>query len=482
MKKLSHTVLINADRDFRIDGKPVSLMPLVLNEEEGPVAIIQAWILDCMVRIGEPWITVEKNVYIICVWYDFLRYRGIAPLDADENHLREFLLGGGVRASNVRSLAPKAEVTGTETNHNKYRVIVGFHDFWENRHGKSLRVHYGGTLAQLRENTFERKNRSVSRAELNFSKPENVGTKSQPGTPTQEEGELILEEALKHPNPNRAQTWYLVGSLALHGGARVGGIHSITVPRLISALKKEQAFKQVAGYAEMLDGYLRPGNRAKIKEILRGMRADRRKYIFCDVRNKGGGSIPLPIPIVLCEELIEYMCTFREETKAAFLKAKCRVPLNLFLSNKKRQAGGALTSRAMSNFFNPIFKRLDIDGTIHRLRATFAEEVVRDCYIRERALNGRAWQVKNVLQFASKLLGHKNFDSIQNYLNNIIAQELLAGYPVIVGTQENAGFLRALAAKLDDVDNEKFKIALERFFAENGLEPVLEEGRKYALF
>lgn len=176
------------------------------------------------------------------------------------------------------------------------------------------------------------------------------------------------------------------------------------------------------------------------------------------------------------------MCTFREETKAAFLKAKCRVPLNLFLSNKKRQAGGALTSRAMSNFFNPIFKRLDIDGTIHRLRATFAEEVVRDCYIRERALNGRAWQVKNVLQFASKLLGHKNFDSIQNYLNNIIAQELLAGYPVIVGTQENAGFLRALAAKLDDVDNEKFKIALERFFAENGLEPILEEGRKYALF
>ena len=80
------------------------------------------------------------------------------------------------------------------------------------------------------------------------------------------------------------------------------------------------------------------------------------------------------------------------------------------------------------------------------------------------------------------MLGHKNFDSIQNYLNNIIAQELLAGYPVIVGTQENAGFLRALAAKLDDVDNEKFKIALERFFAENGLEPILEEGRKYALF
>lgn len=482
MKKLSHTLLIAADRSFRIDGKPVSLMPLVSNEEEGPVAIIQAWILDCMVRIGEPSITVEKHAYIICQWYDFLRVRGIAPLDANENHLRDFLLGGGVRASNVHSLAPQAEVTGTETNHNKYRVIVSFHDFWENRHGKSLLGRYSGTVAQLKERAFGRKHRSVARAQLNFSKPEKVSTKTEPGTPTLEEGELVLEEALKHPNPNRAQTWYLVGSLALHAGARVGGIHSITVARLISALKKERAFKAVEGYAEMLDGYLRPGNRAKIKEILRGMRAGRRKFIFCDIRNKGGDTIPLPIPIFLCEEIIEYMCTFREETKAAFLKANCRVPTNLFLSNKKRQCGGALTSQAMSNFFNPIFKRLDIDGTIHRLRATFAEAIVRDCYIRERAINGRAWQIKNVLQFASKLLGHENFESIKDYLNNIIAQELLAGHPVIVGSEENAGYLRAVAEKLDEAESHDFKMALERFFAENGLTPIVEDGRKYSLF
>ncbi|MBY3352788.1 site-specific integrase [Rhizobium laguerreae] len=482
MKKLSHTVLISSDRDFRVDGKPVGLMPLVVNEEEGPVTIIQAWILDCMVRIGEPWISVEKNVYIICQWYDFLRYRGVATLNAYESHLRDFLLGGGVRESNVRSMGSDAQVTGTVTNRNKYRVIVGFHDFWENRYGKSLAVRYGGTLAQLRENAFDRKNRSVSRAEINFSKPENVGAKTEPGTPTLDEGELILEEALNHPNPNRAQTWYLIGSLALRGGARVGGINSITAPGLISALKKERAFKKVAGYAEMLDGYLRPGNRAKIKEILRGMRADRRTFIFCEVRSKGGKLIPLPIPIEVCEELIEYICTFREEIKAAFLKAKCRVPPNIFLSNKKRQAGGALTSRAMSNFFNPIFKRLDIDGTIHRLRATFAEAVVRDCYIRERGINGRAWQIKNVLQFASKLLGHDSFESIQDYLNNIIAQELLAGHPVIVGSEENASYLRAVAEKLDDAKDEAFKTALERFFFENGLKPVVEEGRKYSLF
>ncbi|MBY3061273.1 site-specific integrase [Rhizobium leguminosarum] len=457
-------------------------MPLVINEEEGPVAIIQAWILDCMVRIGDPWISVEKHVYIICLWYDFLRCRGIKPLDADESHLRDFLLGGGVRTSNIRSMVPDAQVTGTVTNQNKYRVIVSFHDFWENRHGKSLRVHYGGTLAQHRENSLHRKNRSVARALINFSKPEKVATKSEPGTPTPDEGELVLEEALNHPNPNRAQTWYLIGSLALRGGARVGGINSITVPRLISALKKERAFKKVAGYAEVLDGYLRPGNRAKIKEILRGMRADRRTFVYCEIRAKGGKSIPFPIPIQLCEELIEYLCTYREETKAAFLKAGCPVPPNIFLSNKKRQFGGALTSRAMSNFFNPIFKRLEIDGTIHRLRATFAEEVVRDCYVRERAINGRAWKVKNVLQFASKLLGHESLEAINAYLNNIIAQELLAGHPVLVGSEENASFLRALAAKLDDAENQEFKTALERFFVENGLEPIMEEGRRYALF
>lgn len=482
MKKLSNTVLNTADCSFRVDGKPARMMPLVVNEEEGPVAVIQAWILDCMVRIGEPWITVEKHTYILCQWYDFLRYRGVAMLNAHEDHLRDFLLGGGVRRGNVRSISTTAEVPGTSTNLNKCRVIVAFYDFWENRHGKELRVYYGGTLAKLKDNAFDRKNRSVARAEINFSKPELSSSRTSPGTPSMEEAESVLEEGLDRLNPNRAQTWYLIGSLALRGGARVGGIESITVQRFISALKAERAFKKVAGYDELLKGYLLPGNRARIKEILRGMRLDRRTFIFCDIRNKGGDTISMPIPIELCEEIIEYMCTYREESKKAFVRAKRSVPSNLFLSNKIKQAGGGLTSRAMSNFFNPIFKRLNIDGTIHRLRATFSEEVVRDCYIRERAINGRAWQVSNVLQFASKLLGHKNFASIKKYLNNIIAQEILAGHPVMVGSQENASYLRAVAAKLDDVQDEDFKIALMRFFTENGIEPIVEEGRRYALF
>jgi len=468
-----------ASSDCHIDGIPVGKLPRAVNDEVGVVIPIQAYLLESSIRIGDSWRTTEKEGHVLNQWYDYLRLRNISLFEADERHLRNFLLGGGKRTGNVVSLDESTEVVRTHDNLYKFRVIVGFYDFWQNRRGQKLKSFRGTTLAEIRESLLTRPRRSLAKAELNFSHSKATKPKKRPGTPSPEESAEILTKALDQKDQNRAHTYYLIGCLARHSGSRGVGIAGLLVPELFSSLKKEAAFRKIENYKSVLDGHLRPENKSIIIQTLQRMRNDHRTFIYCDVTNKGGGWTTIAIPIELCEEIVDYICTSRQElVEARFLKKNKKPPPNVFLSYKN----GALSQEAMGNFYNKLFKELEVDGTFHRLRAAFCQEVVRDIYVRERAVNGRAWQSNNVLEFARKLLGHKNPQSLEHYLNEAKAQEVLFGEPVIIDSPEDANYVRAVAAHLNAPDSDEFRKAFHLFLNEQGIEPISEEGRKYALF
>lgn len=476
------TRLVPADKTFTVDGIPIEKLPLAINSEEGLVICIQSYLLEGAVRTADPWRTSEKYGYILCQWYDYLRLKNIEIFDAHEGHLRNFLLGGGVRESNVHAFGRKAVLTLDSTNLTKLNSIVAFYDFWERVRGAKLRSFRGGTLATLNERLFERVNRSIAKAKINYSRAAANKAKRQPGTPTPEESEMILEHALDQPDENRAQTWYLIGSLARRSGSRARGIGSLLVKNFLGGLSNERAFRQLPDYRRVLKEHLLVENRRLIVQTLQRMQANGRTFIYCDVRNKGGDWIPLAIPIDLCVELTDYICTYRKDViKTRFAPNNVTPPDNVFLSYKPRAAGGALSSEAISNFYNPLFKQLNIDGSLHRLRATFCEEVIRDVYIRERAANGRAWQVNNVLEFARKLLGHKNPASLEHYLNNIMVQELMLGNPVMVDSEKDVPYVRAICEALAGPDQEAFRMELEYFLEARGVEPITEEERRYSI-
>ncbi|WP_085031532.1 site-specific integrase [Ensifer aridi] len=477
------TRLVLSDDAFEVDDKPVGKLPLAINRDEGLVICIQSFLLEGAVRTADPWRTSEKYGYILCQWYDYLRLNGIGVFDADESDLRNFLLGGGKRDGNVRAIRRTNELTLDSTNVTKLNVIVAFYDFWERVRGVKLRSFRGATLATLNQELFTRANRSISKAKINYSRAGANKTKKQVGTPTPEEAEMVLERVLDQPDDNRAQTWYLIGSIARRSGSRACGISSLTVAKLLQGLANERLFRQLSDYRNVLKGHLVAENRRLIVRTLQRMQAERRTFIYCDVRNKGGDWVPIAVPIELCTELIDYICTCRQDViRTRFLPKSVTPPDNVFLSYKPRVSGGALTPEAMSNFYNSLFKELEIDGTLHRLRATFCEEVIRDIYIRERAVNGRAWQVNNVLEFARKLLGHKNPHSLEHYLNNIMAQELMLGNPVMVYSVEDVPYVRAACEALAGPAQESFRAEFKDFLNERGVQPIVEEDRRYALF
>lgn len=475
------TKLSKTAHDFRVHGLPAALMSMPRNPQDGIVLPLSYYLLNNALRVGDHWRTQEKHAYILCQWYDYLRLQSIGIFDAHEGDLRHFLLGGGTRYGNVHTLRDDVVVTLTQTNLVKLQAIVAFYDFWERVRGLRLRVYRGVTLARLNEEVFERRNRSISKAQINFSRSEASKPNKNSATPTMDEAEKILDTALDRSDDNRAQTWYLIGSLAIRSGSRAIGIHGFNVSHFFAGLAVEPAFKQLP--RKVLKEHLEEKNRRLIVATLRKMKSSGRTYIFCDVLNKGGDWVPIAIPVELAIEIVDYICTAREDVIAKrFAPKNAVVPPNVFLSYKPKVRGGALLNESMSNTFNKIFDDLEIDGSLHRFRATFCQEVVREIYLRERAVHGRAWQVNNVLEFARKLLGHKNPHSLEHYLNNVLAQEILFGEPVMVTELSDVPLIRGICAALERTNADAIRTDLQAIAEKHGIEPLADDHRRYALF
>lgn len=458
-------------------------MSMACNPVEGLVLAIQAYLLEGTLRIGEPWNTVEKHGYHLCIWYDYLRYKGIDVFEADERHLRNFLLGGATRYVNVISMSQLIEIAWTPTVEERFHAIVAFYDFWQRKRGKRLRSFRGGTIAEIDTNLFDRTNRSSARAQKNFARPALEKAIQRKATPTLEEAEKILDAALDQEDDNRAQTYYLIGSLALRSGSRAVGISSLTVSGFLTGLMAEREFKTIPGIKQLMHEYVRGENRATIVRTLKIIQTKGRRFIYCYVRNKGGGEpIPLAIPINLAIEIVDYICTHRPAlVKARYERAAKPPPPNVFLSYKVEAAGGVLQPESFGNFFRRLFRKHKIDGSFHKFRAIFCQEVVRDVYIRERALHGKSWQAKNVIEFARQLLGHKNPKSIEHYLDLAMTEDLFAGEPVIVASSEDAPFVRAICDALTKPDADSFRCSLHDFVREAGLQPIKDAGHSYRI-
>ncbi|MBY5565919.1 site-specific integrase [Rhizobium leguminosarum] len=478
------TKLRKTSRNCWIGSYPAGRLSMAVNPDDGLVIPIQAYLLEGMLRVGEPWNTVEKHAYHICIWYDFLRYNNLDIFGFDERHLRNFFIGGAVRYSNVQTINKLIEPSWTATSKERFDAIAAFYDFWQRKRGKRL-VHFrGGTIADLADNLFDRANRSSARAKVNFTRPALEKAQRRKGTPSTDEAERVLEKVLEQEDQNRAQTYYLVGSLAYRSGNRSVGASSLTVKNLLQGLMNERDFKGLKDYKKVLKNYHIDGNRKLIVQTLQRMKANRRAFIYCDVRNKGGAEpISLPIPIELCAEIIDYICTYRIDLiRQRYIPKNKAPPDHVFLSYQTEVAGGVLQPETFSNYFGPIFRGLEIDGSLHRLRATFCEEIVRDLYIRERAIHGRNWQASNIIEYARKLLGHKNPDSLEHYLNNVLNQEMISGDPVLVTSNEDTPYIRAMCEELSGPNAAKFRPLLQDFVISCGLEPINQEGRRYALF
>ncbi|MBZ9657241.1 site-specific integrase [Phyllobacterium lublinensis] len=298
-------------------------------------------------------------------------------------------------------------------------------------------------------------------------------------TPSPEQAKKIIGALLDRSNANRASTYYLAASLETFCGARACGVEDLTIESLFTAMMEEtQLFQTLSPMANdptsLAAKALADQNcRRTIVDALRAFKKSGRRYIFAMVIEKAKVR-PLPISIRLAGEILDYIWSdrndFIERRKATCLrdcKPDYAPPDNIFLSFK---SGKALQAGSIGKAINKIFRIHGIKGSSHRLRATFAEEVVRDLYNKDRANNGGRVDFVSLIHLACEMLGHSNEKSIRKYINNIVKQErLFSGHVITVQNENDAEALSLLALRLDGDEGAEMRSALYRFLKSHGI-------------
>jgi hypothetical protein len=253
------------------------------------------------------------------------------------------------------------------------------------------------------------------------------------GRPTPEgpQVEQILDHLLDRENGERASCFWLSANLMYRSGLREQGVEGMTLKALANALKADGIHVNGRAYdlyATTYDADSQAGIFARLGELaLRG-----RSNLLVRVAEKGRPPRDVRVPLDLFEHLLFYIWTTRAElvNRLFSRRRNYRICGSLFLSLK---TGKGLRKKSIGNLINATFKLLKTPGSAHRLRAAFAESVVKDCYLRARAAHGVAWDRGAVLLEVAEALGHKNTKSLGHYLNRIIREfELIEGQTVLV--------------------------------------------------
>jgi len=254
-------------------------------------------------------------------------------------------------------------------------------------------------------------------------------------TPLPEQTEQILEALLDQNNVERGHCRWLCASLMSQAGLRVEGVANLTLPAIADGLKREGIRRGGEAYNLALVSSC-PSDQRQIISGLENLLSHHRKNIYVHLVEKSKErKVGLPIPLV--ENILHYIWSMRH----ALLDGNSSVD-SLFISLK---TGEGLKKKSIGNIVSGTFKQLNIPGSAHRLRAAFAENVVRDCYLRQRAAHGTGWDRDSVLLEAAEALGHADTGSLIYYLNRILRElNMVDGEPILVTALSEIEMLRTI--------------------------------------
>jgi integrase len=447
-----------------IGDRYIARYPIVSNPRDGVVLPIAAF-FHHRVENDASEKSLEGDAYCLAEYWDYLAVNDIEYDRVTPDILKKYFDGGAKRDSNIVFLRSQdVPLIYKDTIRRKRGIIYNFYHILQNHIGivkgvlasknseddagfrlPAARVSVGIGVPRARDGD----NRTRATARLAKEK------KRRPkGTPSVEEAELIIDNLLERRDQNRGSTYYLAASLGIYGGARNCGVEDLTLCSIIDALLDEpDVAKVIVPFSPTLDSKRlveASGTqlRTTVVRALKALGSSGRRFVFAMVIEKGKAR-PLPSPVSLALEILDYIWSDRQE----FIRGKqsrdpkYEPPDNVFLSYK---TGAALKAGSISRVISKIFRNNAIPGTPHRLRATFAEEVVRDLYYKDKSKNGGKVDFISIIELASEMLGHSNKKTIKKYINNIVKKDrLLQGHVVVVKDPKDAALLTKISDALE---------------------------------
>lgn len=425
--------------DFVLDGKRTPGHPAVVDLDGRVVLPVADYLHRRAVRENVAGGTLLDEAYVLAAWLDFLAANGRDWSDASDRlitaHARDLEARG-------RGLARVQRCVG-----------VVFRFYWEAQNRLGL---VDGLVEDPQDGRTRRRPISVVPSKSGVPQPchRYVTIPEGPGRPTPDEPQVerILDHLLDRVDGERATCFWLAASLMCRAGLRREGVAGVTLTALARALLE-------AGIGDGrrphdLQAAARNGTaRSSILDGLSRLVSTGRTKVFLSVTEKGRRTRLAGVPVELVEHMLAYAWSERAllVSRLATRSRGYRPPDALFLSLK---TGRGLRETSIGNLVNGAFAALGIGGSAHRLRAAFAEGVVRDAYLRARAIHGGAWDEDAVLLEAAEALGHRSTRNLKPYLHRIMREiELVEGTPVVVTAASDVDLVRSMVDVINGGDS-----------------------------
>ena len=270
----------------------------------------------------------------------------------------------------------------------------------------------------------------------------------------------VLEALLSSSTSGHLTTArWLMASWMFRSTLRCGGVASLTVSAVSQALLEAQIADCVGHRIDLEAAAGNPIERRRIMDAVRALRRHHRTAVFVKVKEKGGRTRKVPLPLDELEYNLDYIWDARP------LLLRGRTSDALFPSSK---TGAHLAPNSIGNLIKSAFKQAVVAGSAHRLRAHAAENIVEQAFYRAVALHGSAFDRESILMEAAEQLGHANLRSLDSYLNNSIGRlNKEIGLPILIDDPKLAGQMKALIKAMRD--NESLQDAVQSFFGQHSI-------------
>jgi integrase len=239
-------------------------------------------------------------------------------------------------------------------------------------------------------------------------------------TPSVEEAERIADILAENSDPYLSVRDFLLCQWKIQVGLRDQGLQRMTLACLQHALHDEGIL--LAGGNTIATLSKIPEQQQEVFRRLHELADKGRTYLILEVIEKGQKPRKVPVPITLMIMTLEFVWNERAELiddrRNSWTERSSAG--SLWLSKK---TGSAISAQAIGRLLKEAFKQGGVSGSGHRLRALFANNLVRRLYLEARALRGEGWDASSVLFEAAEILGHNHIETMRPYLNRVRREE-----------------------------------------------------------
>jgi hypothetical protein len=448
--------LVRCSKTFDLAGNAAPGFPVVLNSKGLIVIPIVDYLSERVISKRVSMGTIIDEAYILRDWFRFCeRCQQSWKRPSDELMMRwrvaeearlfgrsEFDREGRVRISRKLSMVYRFyHLMQTTLGAFEHRVIS--EPYRDDRGKMPLTV----DVVHVRASNGKTRQRILNRISYTTVPDLRAGRP----TPTPDEAELVIHEALDSPEDFAGASHYLMGRLMYDVGLRAIGVSSISLQAIANGLLKREIGNETDIAFDLQDvgenQYICDDIKCKLNGLVS---AGKIRTVPVQVTEKRQVTRSVEVPVGLLIEILDYIWDDRRrfvldyETKNVWRKAGS----TLFISSK---TGQGFLPKSISNCLAMAFRRAGVVGSPHRLRAAAARNRMREQYMRARAADGPGFDRNIVLYFVGQYLGHRNTKSLEYYLNDLQTEQFLdGGEPVLVRDPNLVPKVLALLAAINE--------------------------------